>query len=69
MTLMRAGVRARRIVTIRPEDRPRRGRLTRGESVYVYRRAGDPCRICGTEIRTEALVGRNLFWCPYCQGV
>jgi endonuclease VIII len=34
---------------------------------YVYRRAGEPCRICGTEIRTAELEGRNLFWCPNCQ--
>jgi endonuclease-8 len=67
VTLMRAGVRAKRIVTIRAEDRPHAGRLTRGESVYVYRRTGLPCRICGTEIRTEVLTGRNLFWCPHCQ--
>lgn len=34
---------------------------------YVYRRAGLPCRRCGTAVRTEALVGRNLYWCPTCQ--
>ena len=67
VTLMRAGVRAGRIVTIRDEDRARRGRLRAGEAVYVYRRHGLPCRLCGTEIRTEVLAGRNLFWCPYCQ--
>lgn len=68
VTLMSAGVRTGRIVTVRTEDRPRtRGRLTREESVYVYRRTGLPCRICGTEIRTEVVVGRNLFWCPNCQ--
>ena len=68
VTLMSAGVRTGRIVTVRPEDRPRaRGRLTREESVYVYRRTGLPCRICGTEIRTQVIVGRNLFWCPNCQ--
>jgi endonuclease VIII len=33
----------------------------------VYRRAGDPCRVCGTTIRTAELEGRNLFWCPTCQ--
>jgi endonuclease-8 len=66
--LMQAGVRAGRIVTVRPEDRVRkRGPLARSEAGYVYRRAGLPCRICGTEIRTEVLVGRNLFWCPTCQ--
>ena len=68
VTLMAAGVRTGRIVTVRPEDRPRRrGILTREESVYVYRRTGLPCRVCGTEIRTEVLEGRNLFWCPNCQ--
>jgi endonuclease-8 len=68
VTLMRDGVRRGRIVTVRPEDRPRkRGPLDRGEAVYVYRHAGDACRLCGTEIRTQVLVGRNLFWCPNCQ--
>ncbi len=67
-TLMSAGVRTGRIVTIRTEDRPRkRGRLTREESVYVYRRTGLPCRVCGTEIRAEVMAARNLFWCPNCQ--
>ncbi len=65
--LMRAGVRTGRIVTVRDEDRPRRGRLAPAESAYVYRRTGLPCRVCGTEIRTQVLVGRNLFWCPACQ--
>ncbi|HZB49921.1 MAG TPA: DNA-formamidopyrimidine glycosylase family protein [Mycobacteriales bacterium] len=66
VTLMRAGVRAGRIVTTRPADRPG-GRLTRDKAHYVYRRAGLPCRVCGTEVRTEVMVGRNLFWCPTCQ--
>ena len=66
--LMQAGVRSGRIVTVRTEDRPRkRGPLNRSEAGYVYRRAGEPCRVCGTAIRTEVLVGRNLFWCPSCQ--
>jgi endonuclease VIII len=38
-----------------------------GGEVYVYRRQGLPCYVCGTRIRTEVLVGRNLFWCPRCQ--
>lgn len=66
VTLMRAGVRSGRIVTTRPEDRPA-GRVTRERSHYVYRRTGQPCRVCGTAIRTQLLVGRNLFWCPSCQ--
>jgi formamidopyrimidine-DNA glycosylase len=62
---MRAGVRAGRIVTTRPEDRTRKtGRVTREESFYVYRRHDLPCRLCGTPVRTEVMVGRNLYWCP-----
>jgi endonuclease-8 len=67
-TLMRAGVRAGRIVTTRPADRPRgargRGLVSREDSFYVYRRAGLPCRVCGQPVRTELLAGRNLYWCP-----
>ncbi|WP_375501750.1 Fpg/Nei family DNA glycosylase [uncultured Jatrophihabitans sp.] len=66
VTLMRAGVKAGRIVTTRAEDRPR-GRVTRATSHYVYQRTGLPCRVCGAAIRTEVLAARNLFWCPTCQ--
>ena len=66
--LMKVGVRRGKIVVIRPEHdhgapaygpgRPR---------TYVYRRAGEACRVCGTEVRTAELEARNLFWCPDCQ--
>ncbi|MCW2696539.1 MAG: glycosylase [Modestobacter sp.] len=70
VTLMRAGVRAGRIVTTRAEDRERRrGAASRTDAHYVYRRTGLPCRICATEVRTEVMVGRNLFWCPTCQAL
>jgi formamidopyrimidine-DNA glycosylase len=66
--LMRAGVRMGRIVTTLPVDRARRsGAVTRVDAHYVYRRTGLPCRVCGTEVRTEVMVGRNLYWCPACQ--
>jgi endonuclease-8 len=68
VALMAVGFRTGKIVVVRPEhdhgapsyapDRPR---------TYVYRRAGDPCRVCGTTVRTAELEGRNLFWCPTCQ--
>ena len=68
VVLMRAGVRMGRIVTTRPEHRARRGGAVRREDAhYVYRRTGLPCRICGTEVLTEVMVGRNLYWCPFCQ--
>ncbi len=68
VALMRSGVRTGRIVTIDAGHRPRkRGALTREESVFVYRRTGLPCRVCGTAVRTQIMVDRNLFWCPSCQ--
>ena len=66
VSLMRAGVRTGRIVTTLPGDRPGR-RVTPDTAHYVYRRAGLPCRVCGTEVRTEVMVDRNLYWCPRCQ--
>jgi endonuclease-8 len=68
--LMADGVRTGRIDTVRPEHLtdaeiahvgPRRGLS------YVYRRAGEPCRVCGTRVRVAELQARNLFWCPKCQ--
>ncbi|WP_175411960.1 Fpg/Nei family DNA glycosylase [Streptomyces sp. TRM64462] len=72
VALMREGVRANRIDTVRPEHTPEAmGRPPRvddhGGEVYVYRRARMPCHICGGEIRTADLAARNLFWCPACQ--
>jgi endonuclease VIII len=70
VVLLRAGVRMGRIVTTRPEHRTRRGgAVLREDAHYVYRRTGLPCRICGTEVRTQEMVGRNLHWCPVCQAV
>ncbi|HJQ03629.1 MAG TPA: DNA-formamidopyrimidine glycosylase family protein [Jatrophihabitans sp.] len=68
VALMRHGVRVGRIETVRPAERVRkRGPLAPDEARYVYRRHGLPCRICGTEVRIEMLVGRKLYWCPSCQ--
>ncbi len=72
VTLMGEGVRTGRIDTVRPEHEPEAmGRPPReddhGGEVYVYRRAGLPCLVCGTRVRTEVVAGRNLFWCPRCQ--
>lgn len=68
VTLMRAGVRAGRIVTTERIDRERRtGPARRSDAYYVYRRHGEPCRRCGTPVAHAVLVARNLFWCPACQ--
>ncbi|MET1059541.1 MAG: DNA-formamidopyrimidine glycosylase family protein [Nocardioides sp.] len=70
--LMTEGVATGRIDTVRPQHTPEAmGRPPRrddhGGEVYVYRRTGQPCHVCGKKVRTEVLVGRNLFWCPGCQ--
>ena len=68
--LMPDGVRTKRIDTVRPEHLPPgRTKRGRGGDVYVYRRQGLPCLVCGTAVRTEVLAGRNSFWCPKCQPV
>jgi endonuclease-8 len=70
--LMGEGVRTGRIDTVRAEHEPEAmGRPPRvddhGGEVYVYRRAGQPCLVCGTGVRTEVVAARNLFWCSRCQ--
>ncbi|GAB3913834.1 endonuclease VIII [Microlunatus endophyticus] len=72
ITLMPQGVVDNRIDTVRPEHTPEAmGRPPRvddhGGEVYVYRRAGMDCLVCGSRVRTEVLDGRNLFWCGRCQ--
>jgi formamidopyrimidine-DNA glycosylase len=68
VALLRDGVRRGRIVTTDPADRPRRrGAVPREDAHYVYRRTGLPCRICGTAVVAEPMVGRTLYRCPACQ--
>ena len=60
------------------ENRDRRARTTtgtaptdrrRGGSLWVYGRAGRPCRRCGGVIldRRHGRLNRRTFWCPACQ--
>ena len=70
--LMPLGVRHGRIDTVRPEDSPettgRDPRVDRhGGEVYVYRRAGQPCLVCGREVSVRVFEARNLYWCSRCQ--
>jgi endonuclease VIII len=66
--LMKIGLRRGKIIAIRPEHDHGAPSYAPGRPrTYVYRRAGEPCRVCGTEICTAELEGRNVFWCPTCQ--
>ncbi|HJQ05951.1 MAG TPA: DNA-formamidopyrimidine glycosylase family protein [Nocardioides sp.] len=74
VVLMAEGVETGRIDTVRPEHTPEAmGRPPRvddhGGEVYVYRRTGQPCLVCGRKVSTEVLSGRNVFWCSRCQPV
>lgn len=53
-------------------DRTFTGDARRGQTTWVYRREGRPCRRCGTLIRGGNLGAdptreRIVFWCPSCQ--
>ncbi len=37
------------------------------QKLYVYERAGEPCRRCGTPIRQRRQGQRSTYWCPTCQ--
>ena len=72
--LMKEGVARGRIDSVHtahtPEAMRRAPRVDRhGGEVYVYRRPGLPCYVCGTAIMHGPLAGRNLYWCPTCQPV
>lgn len=64
--LLRDGVRRGRIVTTHVADRPR-GPVRLQDAHYVYRRAGLPCRRCGTPVAMREVAGRRLYWCTVCQ--
>jgi endonuclease-8 len=38
-----------------------------GREVWVYGRAGQPCRRCGTTIEADNSGDRITYWCPVCQ--
>jgi endonuclease-8 len=69
--LLCEGYRRGLIETLRLEHEP----LSTGEKgmsgrrVYVYRRTGEPCLVCGTPVAHAEHAGRNLYWCPRCQPV
>lgn len=72
VALMADGVRLGRIDTVRPQHTPEAmGRPPRvddhGGEVYVYRRTGQDCLVCGTPVAQASVNNRNLFWCPGCQ--
>ncbi len=37
------------------------------QELFVYGRAGEPCKACGTPIRAAVIGQRMTYWCPRCQ--
>jgi formamidopyrimidine-DNA glycosylase len=68
-TLLRQGRRDGRIITVDPSDvgARRRSDLDRTQRLYVYKRAGEPCRRCGTSVSVAEMAGRGIWWCTSCQ--
>jgi formamidopyrimidine-DNA glycosylase len=37
------------------------------QKLYVYERAGQPCRVCGKPVKQFTQGQRSTYWCPNCQ--
>lgn len=63
---LRTGLRLGRIVTVEPSDvgAATPAKVPAGERLYVYKRAGEPCRRCGSPIERIELAGRSTWFCP-----
>jgi len=48
-------------------NRTTTGNSRRGQELWVYGRAGEPCRRCGTPISRDEDTERVTYWCPSCQ--
>lgn len=68
VAVMSDGVRDGRIITTPAElwSGGEEGPLD-GEAHYVYQRAGQECRRCGTAVALAEMGARKLYWCPGCQ--
>ncbi|WP_201465552.1 Fpg/Nei family DNA glycosylase [Janibacter melonis] len=72
--LMPLGVATGRIVTREDQVEVVEEAMAKGETPhltertsYVYRRTGEPCRVCGAPVSMRDLAGRKLYWCAVCQ--
>ncbi|MDJ1371789.1 Fpg/Nei family DNA glycosylase [Gulosibacter molinativorax] len=67
--LLRIGVEVGQMMTIDGLEGEAydRALLHREDRHWVYGRAGEPCRTCGTPIMIAEMQNRKLYWCPTCQ--
>ena len=70
---LRVAIRAREMLWANRlrQDRTTTGNSRSGQQLWVYGRAGQPCRRCGTRVARAEPVGgsqdRISYWCPHCQ--
>lgn len=65
---LKLGVRLNRIVTRDPKEvGVTAGKIPNDERLYVYKREGQPCHRCGTEIQLSEIAKRKAWHCPTCQ--
>ncbi len=66
---LRLGEKLNRIVTVDPERAGYRTArsVPAGERLYLYKRDGEPCRVCGSAIEMLDVAARKIWWCPQCQ--
>lgn len=62
--LLKVGVKTSFMIT---RDELFTKRPSKADRNWVYKREGQPCRICGNKISIELMVGRKLYWCGTCQ--
>ncbi len=62
--LMKVGVKTSFMIT---RDELFTKRPSKADRNFVYKRNGEPCRVCGRKINLEIMAGRKLYWCPKCQ--
>lgn len=62
--LMKVGVKTSFMIT---RDELFTKRPDKADRNYVYKRNGEPCRVCWCTVNLEIMAGRKLYWCPQCQ--
>ncbi|MEY4499927.1 MAG: hypothetical protein RL319_915, partial [Actinomycetota bacterium] len=62
--LLKVGVKTSYMITRDELFTKRPGKADRN---WVYKREGQPCRVCGTKVKIELMAARKLYWCGSCQ--
>ena len=62
--LLKVGVKTSFMIT---RDELFTKRPSKADRNWVYKRNGEPCRVCHTPVSLEIMQGRKLYWCSGCQ--